>query len=247
MIRPAQELARCRLLPPADAGSRGVEAPRRRAAVLDRGQHGRPTGGVLASEAGAGVRRLTTDPAGQAKATYPAGRDTADPQASPMPNELIGAREHNWLTSKSALDCCTGPFDRVCVPANRSTRPDRPRLRWSARVWWAREELNLRPLPCQIQRAIAALYGGRSKIVEDGWKAPGEARCQRLSPQMIRHDSPTIVLIPTAVVCCPSAAPTRHDRPSGPQSDSPARVIQPRELKAGDLRFLRTVNDACDR
>ena len=25
----------------------------------------------------------------------------------------------------------------------------------SGGVWWAREELNLRPLPCQIQRAIS--------------------------------------------------------------------------------------------
>jgi hypothetical protein len=29
-----------------------------------------------------------------------AGQDTAHPQAAPMPNELIGSREHNWSTSK---------------------------------------------------------------------------------------------------------------------------------------------------
>jgi hypothetical protein len=28
----------------------------------------------------------------------------------------------------------------------------------SGEVWWAREELNLRPLPCQIQRGSKGLY-----------------------------------------------------------------------------------------
>jgi len=35
----------------------------------------------------------------------------------------------------------------MAAPVNNKT--DGPRLRWSARVRWAREELNLRPLPCQ--------------------------------------------------------------------------------------------------
>ena len=70
------------------------------------------------------------------------------PQAAPMPNGFIGSREHNWLTSK-VLSTAVDPFDRVCDPANRSTSPNGSRLRWSARVWWAQEELNLRPLPCQ--------------------------------------------------------------------------------------------------
>jgi hypothetical protein len=31
-------------------------------------------------------------------------------------------------------------------------------MRCSTRVWWAREELNLRPLPCQIQRPLCGPY-----------------------------------------------------------------------------------------
>jgi hypothetical protein len=32
------------------------------------------------------------------------------------------------------------------------------------------------------------------------------------NPSTIHHDSPTIVVVPTVVVCCPSAAPTRQAR-----------------------------------
>jgi hypothetical protein len=71
---------------------------------------------------------------------------------------------------------------------------------------WAREELNLRPLPCQIPRAFASLYVGRLKSGKNRWKATGERRCQRPAAPTIRHGSPSVVLIPTAVSCCPSAA-----------------------------------------
>jgi hypothetical protein len=37
----------------------------------------------------------------------------------------------------------------VLPPCDRSASPDGLHWRWSANVWWAREELNLRPLPCQ--------------------------------------------------------------------------------------------------
>jgi hypothetical protein len=37
----------------------------------------------------------------------------------------------------------------------------------SGEVWWAREELNLRPLPCQLQRATAGLYVGRLETGKD--------------------------------------------------------------------------------
>jgi hypothetical protein len=61
-------------------------------------------------------------------------------------------------------------------------------------------------LPCQIQRAATALYNGRSRSVKDQWKAAGDPKCQRLAAWTIYHGSPRIVLIPTAVDCCPSAA-----------------------------------------
>jgi hypothetical protein len=66
-----------------------------------------------------------------------------------MPNELIGSREHNWLTSKVLLTAMRAHAIGVCDPADRSTGLDGPHLSWSARVWWARQGLNLRPLPCQ--------------------------------------------------------------------------------------------------
>src|SRR5215212_2499606 len=41
---------------------------------------------------------------------------------------------------------------------------------WSGRVWWAREELNLRPLPCQLTRAYrcANRRFPRSRSTVDG-------------------------------------------------------------------------------
>jgi hypothetical protein len=77
-------------------------------------------------------------------------------------------------------------------------------------VWWAREELNLRPLPCQIQRAAAGRYVGQLEIGKDHQKAAGERSRQGPSALTIHHDSLTAVLVPTAVGCCPSAAPTRQ-------------------------------------
>ena len=100
MIQPAQELARCRVLPPVDAGSCGVGECRRRAAVLDQAQQGRPPDGGLGSEAGARVRRLDHRPSWAAQGDNPRVEIWLIPKPRPMPNELIGSREHNWLTSK---------------------------------------------------------------------------------------------------------------------------------------------------
>ena len=73
------------------------------------------------------------------------------------------------------------------------------------RIRWAREELNLRPLPCQIQQAFTGLYIGRLQTGEDRWKAAGERRCLSQNPPTIRHGSSALVLVPTAVlpICCP--------------------------------------------
>jgi hypothetical protein len=73
-------------------------------------------------------------------------------------------------------------------------------------VWWAREELNLRPLPCQIQRASTGLYVGGLETGKDHREAAGERRCQRPAASTVCHGSPRVVVIPTAVSCCPFAA-----------------------------------------
>jgi hypothetical protein len=98
------------------------------------------------------------------------------------------------------------PLDRSHRPTRRSagrTSLQKPCSGW---IRWAREELNLRPLPCQIQRASARLYAGRLEIGKDPRKAAVQHRCQHPAPPTIRHGPPTVVLVPTAVGCCPSAA-----------------------------------------
>jgi hypothetical protein len=51
-------------------------------------------------------------------------------------------------------------------------------FRWSGLVWWAREELNLRPLPCQIQRALSGQDVARLRIVKEDEKAADKRRCE---------------------------------------------------------------------
>jgi hypothetical protein len=93
----------------------------------------------------------------------------------------------------------------------------------SARVWWAQEELNLRPLPCQIQRVMASVYVGWLRIRKDRRKVAGEPRCQCPSNPTIHHDSPMVVLVPTAVGCCPSAA--RRTEPDC-RAHNPNRLLE---------------------
>src|SRR5829696_3846521 len=73
---------------------------------------------------------------------------------------------------------------------------------------WAREELNLRPLPCQIQRAITAVYSGRSRNVKDGRKAAAKNKRKGMDAPTIRHAPPAITSVPSTVGCCPYAAAT---------------------------------------
>jgi hypothetical protein len=59
----------------------------------------------------------------------------------------------------------------------------------SEQVQWAWEELNLRPLPCQIQRAPAGLNFGLSEIGKDVEGCAGQRRYRRPCAPMICHDS----------------------------------------------------------
>jgi hypothetical protein len=72
--------------------------------------------------------------------------------------------------------------------------------------WWAREELNLRPLPCQINAPWMACMPDGQQTVKDHRKAAGERRLWRPSAPTIRHAPPAIVPVPTVAICCPSAA-----------------------------------------
>jgi hypothetical protein len=51
---------------------------------------------------------------------------------------------------------------------------------WSELVSWAREELSLRPLPCQIQRATTGLYVGGLESENDHQKTAGEHSLEQL-------------------------------------------------------------------
>jgi hypothetical protein len=67
-------------------------------------QHGRPAGGALASEAGAGMRQLDHRASRAAQGDLSAGRVRLIPSLTPCrTNELIGSREQNWLTSKALM------------------------------------------------------------------------------------------------------------------------------------------------
>ena len=102
-------------------------------------------------------------------------------------------------------------------------------------MWWAREELNLRPLPCQIPRTSAGPYGGWLETGKDDQKGAVEWRCERLGALTIRHGSPRVVLISTAVGCCPSAA--RRAKPDLDYNRRPfPSVLEP---ETGDLRFSK--------
>jgi hypothetical protein len=96
--------------------------------------------------------------------------------------------------------------------------------------WWARQGLNLRLLPCQIQRANPVMYVGRLEAGKDHRKAAGGRRCHRPAAPTIRHASAGVVLIPTAVGCCPSAARLTeadlgdHNLPRSPQCPAARRV-----------------------
>jgi hypothetical protein len=76
----------------------------------------------------------------------------------------------------------------------------------SKRVRWAREELNLHPLPCQIPRASADLFIGWLQIGKDHRKPAGERKSRCVYAPPIRDGSSTIFIDPLVVDCCPSAA-----------------------------------------
>jgi hypothetical protein len=98
------------------------------------------------------------------------------------------------------------PLDSLHPPIRLSMGTGSLQKPCSRRVWWAREELNLRPLPCQIQRVCAGLNVGWLEIGKDRRKAAGERTCQCPSHPTICLGSLSIVLIPMPVGCCLSAA-----------------------------------------
>jgi hypothetical protein len=70
---------------------------------------------------------------------------------SAMANGLIGSREHYWLTSK-VLSTAVRAHAIGSVTLRTSQRALGDRVCAGQRGVVGAEELNLRPLPCQIQR-----------------------------------------------------------------------------------------------
>ena len=62
------------------------------------------------------------------------------------------------------------------------------------------------------------MYVGRLETGKDHRKPAGERSCHRPAAPTIPHGSSAVVLIPTAVGCCPSAARRTEARPSGHRS-----------------------------
>jgi hypothetical protein len=92
--------------------------------------------------------------------------------------------------------------------------------------------LNLRPLPCQIQRAITALYSGRSRNVKDGRKAAAKNKRKGMDAPTVRHAPPAITSVPSTVGCCPYAAATAE--PYRGRVQRPGRRAQGPRAGAGE-------------
>jgi hypothetical protein len=105
-----------------------------------------------------------------------------------------------------------GPFDRVRYPARRLTSSERPRLRWSGKVLWAREELNLRPLPCQ-----------ENQCVEKGW--------HRVFPKVKSR-----IRLSGAVRSCPAVVRQAMPQVCPKQSSLASSLRQPRRARVRAAR-----------
>jgi len=87
------------------------------------------------------------------------------------------------------------------------------------------------------------MYVGQLQAGKDHRKAAAERRNWYLSLPTIFHSSKRVVLIPTAVGCCPSAARTRQaDRRDHNLIRWSASCILA-ELEAADLQLLFAVGD----
>jgi hypothetical protein len=124
-------------------------------------------------------------------------------------SSLVGDPKCQPSPSVPELGRAQGVARSVDVLADRSRPPvGQQAYKGAAQrgVRWAREELNLRPLPCQIQRASASLNDARLDTGKDHQKAAGERRYQRSGASTIRHASPAVLLVAMMIGCCPSAA-----------------------------------------
>jgi hypothetical protein len=66
--------------------------------------------------------------------------------SAPNAEQVTGSSppgEHNWLTSKVLLTAVQAEAIGSVTQRTGSMSPDGLHLRWSARVWWARQGLNL--------------------------------------------------------------------------------------------------------
>jgi hypothetical protein len=132
--------------------------------------------------------------------------DLRQPARATSPRQAaLRSREHNCLTKVLSTAVRANSVGSV-TPARRSTSPDRPCLRWSGKVWWAREELNLRPLPCQqtAGKRCATHRCPRSPSPVDGEVTKEKPGCwtRRMAFAQVR-DGSNIQLLPYSLVVRP--------------------------------------------
>jgi hypothetical protein len=98
--------------------------------------------------------------------------------------------EHDWLTSQVVLTAMRVPAIGSVTPRT-GLSSDGPRLRWSGWAWWAREELNLRPLPCQ-QNGGNRCARSRSPRSLPTVEAEGKRSLGVQGNALFRHPLPTL-------------------------------------------------------
>jgi hypothetical protein len=99
-----------------------------------------------------------------------------------------------------AVDPARPPHDHVHQQTYGLQKP------YSKGVRWAREELNLRPLPCQIQRAVSSCSSDTQQTVEERSKTAGDSGQEHRQALTIRPALAVVLSVPASAICCPAAA-----------------------------------------
>jgi hypothetical protein len=137
-------------------------------------------------------------------------------------HDLVWTRPNRYLDLRRSGH--TGSDLSAWLPLLSVADPWSPMVRGPARPRKGTAYHPMRPLPCQIQRACAGMKVERLKTGEDYRIATGDRRFECSSAPTILHGAPRVVLVHTAVGCCPSAAHTHQVQPLGGRSESPACI-----------------------
>jgi hypothetical protein len=102
--------------------------------------------------------------------------------------------------------CALPTLDPPCPPNLTTSRTSKPAKVLLRAVQWAREELNLRPLPCQIPWSIPQKNSEALRTVRFVEKLEVGGLPLGGSPVMVHHHLTACLRVPTGASCCPSAA-----------------------------------------